>query len=121
MATSTSSVPAAAQFFSSQSKALDEKQPTAQAAFTKEGTGPGTIDVPALPVGKTRIGLVINCTEGVDWKVAIPQKTAANAGAPCSEGITPIADFAIDSPKGVTKLELSLSSSTTYWLTVYYV
>lgn len=120
-ASATVSPASSAQIFASQSKTLEEERPDAQAAFTKTGSGPDAIDVPALPEGKKRIGIVINCDSDSDWKINIAQKTPANATAKCMVDIVQAADFPIDSPKEATKLDLDLPPVTTYWLTVYYL
>lgn len=116
---SSVSLPSDETVFSAQSKVLLDRNPTASVVQTSTGDGDKTFTIPALPEGKTRIGLVINCSSG-DWKVHIDQVTPASSGALCSLGITPSADFPVDNPEKENKLSINAQSSAKYWITIFY-
>lgn len=116
---SSVSLPSDETVFGAQSKVLLDQNPTASVVQTSTGDGDKTFTIPALPEGKTRIGLVINCSSG-DWKVHIDQVTPASSGALCSLDITPSADFPVDNPEKENKLSINAQSSAKYWITIFY-
>lgn len=117
--TATATFPSDQSIFTEQSHILSEKNPSATVVMSRSDTGSADLRIPALPDGKTRVGLLINCAGG-DWSVIVDQDTPANSGAPCSLNITPSADFPLDSPSSETIVKLTVPNSMKYWVTIFY-
>lgn len=118
-AAASATLPSDQSIFTEQSNILSEKNPSATVVMNRSDAGSGDLKVPALPDGKTRLGLLINCSGGA-WSVVVDQDTPANSGAPCSLTITPSADFPLDSPSSETIVKLVVPHSTKYWVTIFY-